>query len=230
MKKTTKSNNSHKAIIQAFTYGKLINAKLYEHPLCKKERSLFYYRIQCSFMSGHKKIIQTAYVTMEELPSQRSFYEKQIEEKKLCIFKCSVIDFFEYWLSTYLTEIKIISSTRIMKYKKMVSGYIIPKIGSLMINNITENDLLKLLGNTNSREDFDDLCHVLVDSFETALEYHCTDHDPASVAVQLKNNMMQKFSGTSCERNLFTSKDPEVQNLNFIDPHFNDEDLLKLMR
>lgn len=41
MKKTTKSNNSPKAIIQAFTYGKLINAKLYEHPLCKKDRSLF---------------------------------------------------------------------------------------------------------------------------------------------------------------------------------------------
>ena len=81
MKKTTKSNNSPKAIIQAFTYGKLINAKLYEHPLCKKDRSLFYYRIQCSFMSGQKKIIQTAYVTREELLSQRSFYEKQIEEK-----------------------------------------------------------------------------------------------------------------------------------------------------
>lgn len=55
MKKTTKSNNRPKAIIQAFTYGKLINAKLYEHPLCKKDRSLFYYRIQCSFMSGQKK-------------------------------------------------------------------------------------------------------------------------------------------------------------------------------
>ena len=99
-----------------------------------------------------------------------------------------------------------------------------------MMNNITENDLQKLLGSTNSREDFDDLCHVLVDSFEAALEYHCTDHDPASAAVQLKNDMVQKLSGTSCERNLFTSKDPEVQNLNFIDPHFNDEDLLKLMR
>ena len=98
------------------------------------------------------------------------------------------------------------------------------------MNNITENDLQKLLGSTNSREDFDDLCHVLVDSFETALEYHCTDHDPASAAVQLKNDMVQKLSGTSCEINLFTSKDPEVQNLNFIDSHFNNEDLLKLMR
>ena len=230
MKKTTKSNNSPKAIIQAFTYGKLTNAKLYEHPLCKKDRSLFYYRIQCSFMSGQKKIIQTAYVTREELLSQRSFYEKQVEEKKLCIFKCSVKDFFEYWLSIYLPGMKIISSARRIKYKDLIYRYIIPKIGPLMMNNITENDLQKLLGSTNSREDFDDLCHVLVDSFETALEYHCTDHDPASAAVQLKNDMVQKLSGTSCERNLFTSKDPEVQNLNFIDPHFNDEDLLKLMR
>ena len=195
MKKTTKSNNSPKAIIQAFTYGKLINAKLYEHPLCKKDRSLFYYRIQCSFMSGQKKIIQTAYVTREELLSQRSFYEKQIEEKKLCIFKCSVKDFFEYWLSIYLPGMKIISSARRIKYKDLIYKYIIPKIGLLMMNNITENDLQKLLGSTNSREDFDDLCHVLVDSFETALEYHCTDHDPASAAVKLKNDMVQNQNG-----------------------------------
>ena len=181
-------------------------------------------------MSGQKKIIQTAYVTREELLSQRSFYEKQIEEKRLCIFKYSVKDFFEYCLSIYLPGMKIISSARRIKYKDLIYRYIIPKIGPLMMNNITENDLQKLLGSTNSREDFDDLCHVLVDSFETALEYHCTDHDPASAAVQLKNDMVQKLSGTSCEINLFTSKDPEVQNLNFIDSHFNNEDLLKLMR
>ena len=66
----------------------------------------------------------------------RSFYEKQAVEKRIAVFKCTVKEFQSlWWRCRYFDR----------QYNKLIKTYLIPELGNKRINEVSTEDLVKIL-------------------------------------------------------------------------------------
>ena len=65
-----------------FSNGNLVLATLSAHPLYITARNQYCYRMNCTFESGRRKMVQTKYYDTEaEAEAMYPVYKKQVEEK-----------------------------------------------------------------------------------------------------------------------------------------------------
>lgn len=226
-----KQNNSK--VVTAFSCGKLLTAKIYEQPRYIKARDAYCYRIKCVFSKGMEKMVQTAYKTREEVLAEYPVYAQRVQERRVCIFKCNVKEFYIYWLEQYLPKIGT-PNVLVRLYAEIVSHYLIPAIGKYLLNNIKEEELEGILGKIWSDDEFDSACIVLIKSFETALEYHCIDKNVAMLAVAAARNrrMLARLQIPS-EKNNYHNQikvSPEIPVGKIYENPFGDDYLLELMQ
>lgn len=220
-------------VATAFSCGKLLTAKIYEQPRYIKARDAYCYRIKCVFSNGMEKMVQTAYKTREEALAEYPVYAQYVQERRICIFKCNVEDFYTYWLEQYLYKTKKTPKGLIRLYTEIISRYLLPAIGKYLLNNITEEELEEILGKIWSDNDFDSMCIVLIKSFETALEYHCIDENVAMPAVAAARNrrMLARMQIPFEKKNYRDQikKAPEIPVGKIYENPFDDDYLLELM-
>lgn len=159
---------------EIFSAGELLCARLSSKPIYITRRGKYCYRIRCTFSSGLVKKIQTRYYdTEEEALSMRSFYEKQAVEKRIAVFKCTVKEFQSlWWRCRYFDR----------QYNKLIKTYLIPELGNKCINEVSTENLVKILEKIPNdgilkREKYFQVCDAISRFFETAVKYHCAEQD-----------------------------------------------------
>lgn len=122
---------------EIFSAGELLCARLSSKPIYIPQRGKYCYRIRCTFSSGLVKKIQTRYYdSEEEALSMRPFHEKQAVEKRIAVFKCTVKEFQSlWWRCGYFDR----------QYNKLIKTYLIPELGNKCINEVSTEDLVKIL-------------------------------------------------------------------------------------
>ena len=69
-----------------FSNGNLVLATLSAHPLYITARNQYCYRMNCTFESGRRKMVQTKYYDTEaEAEAMYPVYKKQVEEKRITV-------------------------------------------------------------------------------------------------------------------------------------------------
>lgn len=164
--------------MQIFSNGKLISAKLSPNPIYIASRNQYCYRIKCTFESGMCKKIQTKYYdTKAEAESMYPFYKKQTDEKRITIFKCTVYEFYTYWIRFYGFS---------KPHNELIKPYILPILGTKFVNNVTTSDLITILEKIPSAE-FEEVYTDLAWFFEDAVEFYCAEQNNSSSAVRIVN-------------------------------------------
>ena len=104
-----------------FSNGNLVLATLSAHPLYITAQNQYCYRMNCTFESGRRKMVQTKYYDTEaEAEAMYPVYKKQVEEKRITVFKCTVQEFHAYWTHSYCFD---------NAYNRSIAAYILPVLG-----------------------------------------------------------------------------------------------------
>ena len=86
------------------------------------------------------KTVQTKYhQTKEEALAMYPFYKRQAEEKRIPVFKCTVKEFQSFWRHALDYN---------KSYHSLIKKYIIPVLGDKRINDVTTEELIKILKET----------------------------------------------------------------------------------
>ena len=159
-----------------FSNGKLVLATLSAHPLYITARNQYCYRINCAFESGRRKMVQTKYYDTEaEAEAMYPVYKKQVEEKRIAVFKCTVQEFHAYWAHSYCFD---------NAYNRSIVAYILPVLGKHFIDNVTASDLMDILAKVPPSE-FYRVCDAVTCFFRDAREHYCTAQNNSVDAVRI---------------------------------------------
>lgn len=176
---------------EIFSAGELLCARLSSKPIYIPQRGKYCYRIRCTFSSGLVKKIQTRYYdSEEETLSMRPFHEKQAVEKRIAVFKCTVKEFQSlWWRCGYFDR----------QYNKLIKTYLIPELGNKCINEVSTEDLVKILEKIPNdgilkREKYFQVCDAISHFFEIAVKYHCAEQDAGTEA-----SVLMKYKKTGQE-------------------------------
>ena len=136
----------------------------------------------------------------------RSFYEKQAVEKRIAVFKCTVKEFQSlWWRCGYFDR----------QYNKLIKTYLIPELGNKCINEVSTEDLVKILEKIPNdgilkREKYFQVCDAISRFFETAVKYHCAEQDAGTEAsVLMKYKETGKEEGHSSRAPVSETFSPE---------------------
>lgn len=167
-----------------FSNGNLVLATLSAHPLYITTRNQYCYRMNCTFESGRRKMVQTKYYDTEaEAEAMYTVYKKQVEEKRITVFKCTVQEFHAYWTHSYCFD---------NAYNRSIAAYILPVLGKHFMDNVTASDLMDILAKVPSSE-FYRVCDAATCFFRDARNHYCTTQDNSADAVRImKERKKQK--------------------------------------
>ena len=179
MAQATKTNVKYK---NAFFYGEMQSANLPSNPTYIKSRGRYCYRIKCTFESGKVLTVQTKYhQTKEEALAMYPFYKQQAEEKRIPVFKCTVKEFQSFWRHALDYN---------KSYHSLIKKYIIPVLGDKRINDVTTDELIKILKETEipdtqnfPMEKYSMLCDAVSSFFRNAMELYCAGQDNGTAAA-----------------------------------------------
>ena len=159
-----------------FSNGNLVLATLSAHPLYITARNQYCYRMNCTFESGRRKMVQTKYYDTEaEAEAMYPVYKKQVEEKRITVFKCTVQEFHAYWTHSYCFD---------NTYNRSIAAYILPVLGKHFMDNVTASDLTDVLAKVPSSE-FYRVCDAVTCFFRAARNHYCTTQDNSADAVRI---------------------------------------------
>lgn len=158
------------------------SANLPSNPTYIKSRGRYCYRIKCTFESGKVLTVQTKYhQTKEEALSMYPFYKQQAEEKRIPVFKCTVKEFQSFWRHALDYN---------KSYHSLIKKYIIPVLGDKRINDVTTDELIKILKETEipdtqnfPMEKYSMLCDAVSSFFRNAMELYCAGQDNGTAAA-----------------------------------------------
>lgn len=179
MAQATKTNVKYK---NAFFYGEMQSANLPSNPTYIKSRGRYCYRIKCTFESGKVLTVQTKYhQTKEEALAMYPFYKQQAEEKRIPVFKCTVKEFQSFWRHALDYN---------KSYHSLIKKYIIPVLGDKRINDVTTDELIKILKETEipdtqnfPMEKYSMLYDAVSSFFRNAMELYCAGQDNGTAAA-----------------------------------------------
>ena len=179
MAQATKTNVKYK---NAFFYSEMQSANLPSNPTYIKSRGRYCYRIKCTFESGKVLTVQTKYhQTKEEALAMYPFYKQQAEEKRIPVFKCTVKEFQSFWRHALDYN---------KSYHSLIKKYIIPVLGDKRINDVTTDELIKILKETEipdtqnfPMEKYSMLYDAVSSFFRNAMELYCAGQDNGTAAA-----------------------------------------------
>ena len=102
-------------------------------------------------------------------------YKKQVEEKRITVFKCTVQEFHAYWTHSYCFD---------NVYNRSIAAYILPVLGKHFMDNVTTSDLMDILAKVPSSE-FYRVCDAVTCFFRDARDHYCTTQDNSADAVRI---------------------------------------------
>ena len=171
-----------------FSNGNLVLATLSAHPLYITARNQYCYRMNCTFESGRRKMVQTKYYDTEaEAEAMYPVYKKQVEEKRITVFKCTVQEFHAYWTHSYCFD---------NTYNRSIAAYILPVLGKHFMDNVTASDLMDILAKVPSSE-FYRVCDAVTCFFRAARNHYCTTQDNSADAVRIMKERKKSRRGSA---------------------------------
>ena len=122
-------------------------------------------------------------------------YKKQVDEKKIAVFKCTVTEFYSNWICSPAYD---------NEYWNIIGCCVTPWIGEKLLNDVSVNDLLNVLEKILSRKgglrqvDFTEACSAISCFFKDAMDLHCAAQDNGTIA----SNMMKERKKSEDTRHL----------------------------
>ena len=128
------------------------------------------------------KTVQTKYhQTKEEALAMYPFYKQQAEEKRILVFKCTVKEFQSFWRHALDYN---------KSYHSLIKKYIIPVLGDKRINDVTTEELIKILKETEipdtknfPMEKYSMLYDAVSSFFRNAMELYCAGQDLSLIHI-----------------------------------------------
>jgi len=157
-----------------------------------------------TFMYSGKRYERTSTVSQEEADKKAEIYKKDLEDGVVGVSKKMRVKAWAHeWLEVYKKP--SITEKSFKNYKRYVDNIIVPQIGGLRLNEVTDIHLQRLM-NSRSGKSYSDLKHLrdtIKAIFKKARESRLLNYDPAEFLILPQYIKCKRRSLTDFERKHF---------------------------